>query len=61
MGSSGYRKIPGNTCEGGVKKDEKVQKKCSLGRCYFFFLGFEIGFLGLMDDCTQLNLLKERS
>ncbi|PPQ80721.1 hypothetical protein CVT25_001841 [Psilocybe cyanescens] len=32
MGSSGYRKIPGNTCEGGVKKDEKVQKKCSLAQ-----------------------------
>ncbi|KAF8075280.1 vacuolar protein sorting/targeting protein 10 [Lyophyllum atratum] len=28
-GSSGYRKIPGNTCKGGVKKDEKVDKKCS--------------------------------
>lgn len=28
-GSSGYRKIPGNTCVGGVKKDEKVDKKCS--------------------------------
>ncbi|GLB41498.1 putative functions as a sorting receptor in the Golgi compartment required for the intracellular sorting and delivery of soluble vacuolar proteins, like carboxypeptidase Y (CPY) and proteinase A [Lyophyllum shimeji] len=29
LGSSGYRKIPGNTCVGGVKKDEKVEKKCS--------------------------------
>ncbi|KAJ3573829.1 hypothetical protein NP233_g2168 [Leucocoprinus birnbaumii] len=28
-GSSGYRKIPGNTCEGGVKMDEPVQKDCS--------------------------------
>ncbi|KAL0954074.1 hypothetical protein HGRIS_005224 [Hohenbuehelia grisea] len=28
-GSSGWRKIPGNTCTGGVKKDEKVEKKCS--------------------------------
>ncbi|KAJ7065213.1 vacuolar protein sorting/targeting protein 10 [Mycena amicta] len=27
-GSSGYRKIPGNTCTGGTK-DEKVQKSCS--------------------------------
>ena len=30
-GSSGYRKIPGNTCSGGVQKDEKVDKKCSQG------------------------------
>ncbi|KAF8634658.1 hypothetical protein AX15_000797 [Amanita polypyramis BW_CC] len=29
MGSSGYRKIPGNTCKGGVEKDKKVSKKCS--------------------------------
>jgi len=29
LGSSGYRKIPGNTCEGGVQKDKKVEKKCS--------------------------------
>ncbi|KAJ7460667.1 vacuolar protein sorting/targeting protein 10 [Mycena latifolia] len=28
MGSSGYRKIPGNTCTGG-NKDEKVPKSCS--------------------------------
>ncbi|KIK03719.1 hypothetical protein K443DRAFT_676547 [Laccaria amethystina LaAM-08-1] len=28
-GSSGWRKIPGNTCVDGVKKDEKVDKKCS--------------------------------
>jgi len=28
-GSSGFRRIPGNTCVGGVKKDEKVDKKCS--------------------------------
>lgn len=30
-GSSGYRKIPGNTCEGG-HKDDLVEKKCSEGR-----------------------------
>ncbi|KAF8982150.1 hypothetical protein BDQ17DRAFT_1379044, partial [Cyathus striatus] len=29
LGSSGYRKIPGNTCTGGVDKAEKVNKKCS--------------------------------
>jgi len=32
-GSSGYRIIPGNTCdrEKGVKKDDRVEKKCSQG------------------------------
>ena len=30
-GSSGWRKVPGNTCVGGIKKDEKVDKKCSMG------------------------------
>ncbi|KAI9695291.1 MAG: vacuolar protein sorting/targeting protein PEP1 [Bogoriella megaspora] len=31
MGSSGWRKIPGNTCEskGGVKKDEPIERDCS--------------------------------
>jgi hypothetical protein len=31
QGSSGYRLIPGNTCnrDKGVKKDEKVEKDCS--------------------------------
>jgi hypothetical protein len=28
-GSSGYRKIPGNTCRGGIEKDKPVPKKCS--------------------------------
>lgn len=33
MGSSGYRLIPGNTCNkaSGVEKDKKVAKKCSQG------------------------------
>jgi hypothetical protein len=30
MGSSGYRKIPGNTCIGGTKDEEK-EKPCSQG------------------------------
>ncbi|PWN42574.1 Oligoxyloglucan reducing end-specific cellobiohydrolase [Ceraceosorus guamensis] len=30
--SSGYRKIAGNTCEGGVAKDQKVTKQCSARR-----------------------------
>ena len=33
-GSSGWRKVPGNTCVGGLKKDEKVDKKCSMGGFY---------------------------
>ncbi|KAH9479087.1 vacuolar protein sorting/targeting protein PEP1 [Psilocybe cubensis] len=32
MGSSGYRKIPGNTCEGGVEKGERIKKPCSLAQ-----------------------------
>lgn len=34
MGPSGYRKIPGNKCEGGIRKDERVSKHCSGGE-YF--------------------------
>jgi hypothetical protein len=31
LGSSGYRLIPGNTCnrDKGIKKDEKIEKDCS--------------------------------
>jgi len=29
MGSSGYRKIPGNTCVKGVEMDKQVEKKCT--------------------------------
>lgn len=29
MGSSGYRKIPGNTCTEGEQLDEKIEKPCS--------------------------------
>lgn len=38
MGSSGYVKIPGNTCDRnrGLKKDEKVEKSCSQGEFYGF-------------------------
>lgn len=35
-GSSGWRKVPGNTCVGGVQKDEKVDKKCSMGKVSLF-------------------------
>jgi hypothetical protein len=30
-GSSGWRKIPGNTCQGGLSRDDKIDKKCSEG------------------------------
>lgn len=35
QGSSGYRIIPGNTCDRnrGVKKDDPIEKKCSQGDC----------------------------
>lgn len=39
-GSSGYRIIPGNTCDRtkGSKKDEQVEKKCSQGQsCLAWF------------------------
>ncbi|KAJ9098981.1 hypothetical protein QFC20_005799 [Naganishia adeliensis] len=32
MGSSGYRKIPGDTCKNGLEKDAPVRKDCSLAR-----------------------------
>lgn len=31
QGSSGYRRIPGNTCVGGEKLDNPVTKQCSQG------------------------------
>ena len=34
MGSSGYRKIPGNTCQGGKKKDEPRSKPCKNGKSH---------------------------
>jgi hypothetical protein len=34
MGSSGYRKIPGNKCEGGSRMDEPMSKDCSEGECF---------------------------
>lgn len=37
-GSSGYRKIPGNTCVGGLVKDAPVEKPCSQGGFLLFFL-----------------------
>jgi Sortilin, neurotensin receptor 3, C-terminal len=37
QGSSGWRKIPGNTCVGGLTKDAKVDKKCSQGTPSFMF------------------------
>lgn len=32
LGSSGYRKIPGDTCSGGIEKDKKIMKDCSFAR-----------------------------
>jgi hypothetical protein len=40
MGSSGYRLVPGNTCNQatGVKKDTPISKKCSQGSCCYLSL-----------------------
>lgn len=54
-GSSGWRKIPGNNCEGGLKKDEKVQKKCSQGTSSLVSASI------INVPYTQLNLLKAQS
>jgi hypothetical protein len=35
LGSSGYRKIPGDTCTKGLQKDKKVEKDCSKGMWRF--------------------------
>lgn len=37
MGSSGYRLIPGNTCDAsrGIKKDDPKEKSCSQGMLNF--------------------------
>jgi hypothetical protein len=37
MGSSGYRLIPGNTCDKdkGIRKDDAIEKKCSQGLLLF--------------------------
>lgn len=55
MGSSGYRKIPGNKCEGGSRMDEPMSKIVP-----------EMGALEAVEDLClvrhlQLNLSKERS
>ena len=44
FGSSGYRLIPGNTCdkERGVKKDEQVKKSCSNGGYVYRFQANEV-------------------
>ena len=44
-GSSGWRKVPGNTCEGGVEKDKKVDRKCSNGR-----FCFRVPFSGIIES-----------
>jgi Sortilin, neurotensin receptor 3, C-terminal len=56
MGSSGYRIIPGNTCDRnkGVKKDVQVEKKCSQGRsclCLAFLGARRSGVIALSTTC----------
>jgi hypothetical protein len=54
-GSTGWRKIPGNICINGVKKDKKVDKKCSQGMLFI------IRRLSISDYRQQHNLLPEIS
>lgn len=56
-GSSGFRLIPGNTCdkERGVKKDDPVQKPCSNGSSDVL-LSIKLGLMRF-----QHNLLREIS
>ena len=55
MGSSGYRKIPGNTCTGG-SKDKQIVKPCSPGKLPLLSI-IQI----LIKDLIQLNLRTEKS
>ena len=36
-GPSGYRKIAGNTCEGGIDKTKKIPRACGDGECFGVF------------------------
>jgi Sortilin, neurotensin receptor 3, C-terminal len=51
-GSSGFRKVPGNTCVGGVKLDEKVKKKCSQGMFLPFSSWVDIVLMMLGNSST---------
>src|ERR1700761_2412153 len=39
-GPSGYRKIAGNTCEGGIDKTKKVSRACRDGECSMYSAKF---------------------
>jgi len=41
-GPSGYRKIPGNSCQGGVMKDRPVQRECDDGKVLYLLLGYVV-------------------
>ena len=55
-GSSGYRKIPGDTCDRdkGLKLDEKKEKPCSQGEslCYHFNIFEDSGTLSISISST---------
>lgn len=57
-GSSGYRLIPGNTCDKskGVRKDEPVEKSCSNGVSLSFSDGLRSNW-----DFLQLNQRRAKS
>jgi Sortilin, neurotensin receptor 3, C-terminal len=58
-GSSGYRIVPGNTCDRnkGVKKDEQVMKKCSQG--WSCLLWLSLVRATLRRDFSQRNSQRE--
>ena len=60
LGSSGYRLIPGNTCDrdAGLKKDQQVEKPCSAGMSC---LGAERSTLAISLCVTQLRRRRARS
>ncbi|THH18907.1 hypothetical protein EUX98_g8876 [Antrodiella citrinella] len=69
MGSSGWRKIPGNTCEGGMQLDAKVEKSCSKAQPAagevihqtFEFPAPVVQYAYFKDSTTILVRLRDRS
>ena len=57
MGSSGYRLVPGNTCDQakGVKKDALISKKCSQGSFGSFTVRGGVGGLLLVWQRRRLK------
>ncbi|KAI0676132.1 Oligoxyloglucan reducing end-specific cellobiohydrolase [Trametes maxima] len=63
FGSSGYRKIPGNTCDRdrGSKKDERVEKSCSNGEGRFEFPSPVVQYAYFRESTVILVRLQDHS